>query len=249
MKHSEEIDVCFIYVSKLIIYMGIKIKYLGHSSFIISMNKTNILTDPYFNNDTRCSYKRLIDCALPLEKLPSIDTVLISHEHFDAFDIDNTNKLIKTHNPKIIAHQSVLNKINTDINSKVAIDEYEKKTINDISYFAHPAHHPTAFYPLSYVISNKKNSIYFAGDTFMTKEHDNIKADIAILPIGGKTTLDLISAVSVAKKIKPKYLIPMHYNTFDHIKQNPFSLKEKFEGTRYTVKPVVIAPGKEWTYK
>ena len=229
--------------------MSIKIKYLGHSSFIINMNGTNILTDPFFDNKKVCSYDRIIDCAVPLDKLPQIDSILISHEHFDAFDVENTNLIVKKNKPKIIAHQSVLNKIDGFSNLKVPIDEFEKKTINNICYYAHPAHHPTSFYPLSYLISDKKASIYFAGDTFMTREHENIKADIAILPIGGKTTLDLISAVSVAKKIKPKYLIPMHYNTFEHIKQNPLALKEKFEGTRYTVKPVVIAPGKEWTYK
>lgn len=83
----------------------------------------------------------------------------------------------------------------------------------------------------------------------MTKDHDSIKADVAILPIGGKTTMDLISAVSIAKKIRPKYLIPMHYNTFEHIKQNPTVLKEKFEDTRYSIKPIILTPGKEWKIK
>lgn len=227
----------------------LKIKYLGHSSFIININGKNILTDPYFANKNVHTYKRLIDCSTSVDKLPSIDSILISHEHFDAFDIENTNLLVKKNNPKIIAHQSVLNKIDCHDIYKIPMNEYDNKMINDINFYAHPAHHPTAFYPLSYVISNKKTTVYFAGDTFMTKEHDNIKADVAILPIGGKTTLDLVSAVSVAKKIRPKYLIPMHYNTFDHIKQNPLSLNEKFEGTRYKIKPVILPPGKEWIYK
>ena len=34
--------------------MGIKIRYLGHSSFIINMNGNNILTDPYFDNKDKC---------------------------------------------------------------------------------------------------------------------------------------------------------------------------------------------------
>jgi L-ascorbate metabolism protein UlaG (beta-lactamase superfamily) len=229
--------------------MGIKIRYLGHSSFIININGNNILTDPFFDNKDKCSYKRLIDCAMPITKIPDIDTILISHEHFDAFDIENTNCIVKKNNPKVIAHRSVLNKIDCNENYKVSMDEYKTKIINDISYTAYPAHHPTSFYPLSYLIADKKSSIYFAGDTLMTKEHDKIKADIAMLPIGGKTTMDLGSAVSVAKKIRPKYLIPMGYNTFAHTKQDPHILKNKFENTRYTIKPIVIEPGKEWTYK
>lgn len=229
--------------------MGIKIKYLGHSSFIININGKNILTDPYFDNNDKCSYKRLIDCAVPISSLPEIDSVLISHEHFDAFDVANTNLLVKKNKPKVIAHRSVLNKIDCGENYKYAMEEYKTKTINDITFTAYPAHHPTSFYPLSYLISDKKNSIYFSGDTFMTREHDKIRADIAILPIGGKITLDLISAVSVAKKIRPKYLIPMSYNTFSHIQQDPYVLKNKFENTRYNIKPVVIEPGKEWKFK
>ncbi len=229
--------------------MGIKIRYLGHSSFIINMNGTTILTDPYFDNKDKCSYKRLIDCAIPVTKIPSIDCILISHEHFDAFDIENTNFIAKKNKPKIIAHQSVLNKIDCLDNYKIPMDEYSTRTINDITYTAYPAHHPTSFYPLSYLIANKKNRIYFAGDTLMTREHDKIKADIAVLPIGGKTTMDLGSAVSVAKKIRPKYLIPMSYNTFSHMKQDPHILKNKFENTRYTIQPVVIDPGKEWNYR
>ncbi|MFA5746133.1 MAG: MBL fold metallo-hydrolase [archaeon] len=229
--------------------MGIKIKYLGHSSFIINMNGNNILTDPYFNNEDKCSYKRLIDCAIPFAKLPNIDAILISHEHFDAFDVDNTNLIAKKHKSKVIAHRSILNKVDIDDHSKISMDEYQTKTLNDINYYAYPAHHPNSFYPLSFLISDKKNSVYFAGDTLMTREHDKIKADIAMLPIGGGGTMDLGSAISVAKKIKPKYLIPMAYNTFAHMKQNPYALKEKLDGTRYTIKPIVIEPGKEWTYK
>jgi L-ascorbate metabolism protein UlaG (beta-lactamase superfamily) len=91
--------------------------------------------------------------------------------------------------------------------------------------------------------------VFFAGDTFMTKEHENIKADVAILPIGGKRTMDLCSAARVAKKIKPKYLIPMHYNTFEDIKQNPEALSEKIDGKRFSIKTVVLKPGKKINIK
>lgn len=229
--------------------MNLYITYLGHSSFIINMNGINILTDPYFDNKTICNYKRLIDCAVTIDKLPRINCILISHEHFDAFDINSTNLIVKKNSPKIIAHQSVLNMIDGSEQLKVPIDEYEKKTVQDICYSAYPAHHPTAFYPLSYVISNKKNSVYFAGDTLMTKEQEYIKADVAILPIGGNMTLDAVSAMSITKKIKPKYIIPMHYNTFAGISQNPLWLKERLEKKNCVTKTVILSPGKKWAYK
>ncbi len=223
--------------------MTIKIKFLGHNSFLLNINKKNILTDPYFSANGGPK-KRLVPCACDVKKLPKIDTILISHEHFDSFDIKNTNYIVKKDAPKIVAHQSVLNKVDCSNIYKTPIKEYETKTINDISFHAHPAHHPTSFYPLSYKISHKNKTIYFAGDTFLTKDHDTLFSDVMLLPIGGKRTLDIISAMKIIKKSKPKVVIPMHYNTFDDIVQDPKKLYYKLSNERYKTNPVILEPGK-----
>jgi L-ascorbate metabolism protein UlaG (beta-lactamase superfamily) len=230
--------------------MSINIKYLGHSSFLISIDKKKILTDPYFNNNPIGKNKRLIPSYYKVNQLPKIDSILISHEHSDCFDIESINYLIDKYNPKIISHHSILNKVNSPDYKKVPIDEYETKNINDISFTAYPAHHPTSFYPLSYIIKSKTGkSIYFAGDTLMTKDHESIKADIAILPIGGNRTMDLITAIRVSKKMKPKYIIPMHYNTFKDIKRNPHELTYKLDKTNYNINTVILDIGKNFKYK
>ncbi|MFH0905970.1 MAG: MBL fold metallo-hydrolase [archaeon] len=231
--------------------MAIRINYLGHASFILTVNKKNILTDPYFHSKKVGKYNRLVDCSTKVTDLPKIDVVLISHEHFDNFDLDSVNYLVKKFNPKIVAHQSVLNKIsNCDNQNKIDLNEFQTKTVNDISFTAYPAHHPASFYPLSYIISNNKDSIYFAGDTNMTKEHGDIKPDIAFLPIGGgESTMDVGSAIRVAKQMKPKLLIPMKFNTFKEIEQNPLVLKDKLDSARTPIKTVILEPGKSYNYK
>ncbi len=230
--------------------MGLSIKYLGHSSFLFTIDKKKILTDPYFHTKPLGKYKRLIPCHHDITEIPKIDNILISHEHMDCFDVDSTNYLINKYNPKIIAHHSVLNKVDTPVYNKVPIDEYESKNINNINISAYPAHHPSSFYPLSYVVKGKDGkSIYFAGDTFMTRDHEKIKPTIAILPIGGKRTMDLGTAIRVSKKMRPEVLIPMHYNTFEDIKRNPDELKYKLEKTSYNINTVVLSPGKTFRYK
>ncbi|MDD3177923.1 MAG: MBL fold metallo-hydrolase [Candidatus ainarchaeum sp.] len=230
--------------------MGINIKYLGHSSFLLNIDKTKILTDPYFSNTPLGDMDRKIKCAISLENMKKIDNILISHEHTDNFELKSIEYLIKKFNPKIIAHHSVLNKINSNNYNKISIDEYEIKKINNIDYKAYPAHHPSSFYPLSYLIKSKSGkTIYFAGDTFMTKDHDKIKPDIAILPIGGKRTMDLGTAIRVSKKMKPKILIPMHYNTFEDINKNPEELKYKLEKTSYDINTIILEPGKTYRQK
>jgi len=229
--------------------MSINIKYLGHSSFLINIDKKNILTDPFFGNNLG-KMKRLIDCHCGVLDLPKIDTILISHEHSDAFDLQAINVLSKKHNPKIISHYSILKDIDAVSHNKVSMVEYESREIQDINITAYPAHHPGSFYPLSYLIKNKKGkSVYFAGDTYMTRDHDTIKPNIALLPIGGKRTMDLGTAIRVMKKMRPEFVIPMHYDTFEDIKRNPNELIYRF-GKNYTdVNTVILNPGKSFKYK
>lgn len=230
--------------------MSIKVKYLGHSSFIISINGKKILTDPFFNNDKVCNYKRLIKCAQKITEVPKIDIILISHEHYDNCDLDATNYLVRKYDSKIIAHQSILNKIeNSNRNNLISIDEYQSRIIQDIKCTAQPAHHPTSFYPLSYLLNYKEQNIYFAGDTNLTNEHDNIKADLVFLPIGGRYTMDIGSAVQAAKKIKPKVAIPMQYNTFEDIKVNLNHFTEKLSTLKFKINPVILDPGESFYLK
>ena len=229
--------------------MGINIKYLGHSSFLMDIDNKKILTDPYFGNTSLEQYKRLIPCAYKSSDIKKLDSILISDEHMDAFDLDSINYLTKKFNPKIIAHHSILKKIDTPNQNKVPIDEFETKLVHNISFCAYPAHHPTSFYPLSYLIKSKNGkTIYFAGDTLMTRDHEKMRPNIALLPIGGKRTMDMGTAIRVAKKMRPDVLIPMHYNTFEDIKRNPQEIKYKLDDTNYKIKTVVLAPGKGYKH-
>ena len=45
--------------------------------------------------------------------------------------------------------------------------------------------------------------------------------DAALLPIGDFYTMGPKDAVRAAQMIQPKVVIPMHYSTFDHIRQDP----------------------------
>jgi len=67
----------------------------------------------------------------------------------------------------------------------------------------------------------------------------DIKADYALIPIGGSYTMDMIAAVNACKEIQAKYVIPMHYNTHERIRQNPLD----FSRAVTRLKPVVLTPG------
>jgi L-ascorbate metabolism protein UlaG (beta-lactamase superfamily) len=59
---------------------------IGHSTVLLEMDGTTILTDPYFGTWGNPAYRRLAPPALPREKLQDVDLVLVSHNHFDHTD-------------------------------------------------------------------------------------------------------------------------------------------------------------------
>jgi L-ascorbate metabolism protein UlaG (beta-lactamase superfamily) len=88
-------------------------------------------------------------------------------------------------------------------------------------------------------------TIYFAGDTYDYYDMLNIDADLAILPIGGTFTMDSLGAVSALKKMRAKYVVPMHYNTFQRIQADPFEFARRVEENTKT-QPIILRPGERF---
>jgi L-ascorbate metabolism protein UlaG (beta-lactamase superfamily) len=78
---------------------------------------------------------------------------------------------------------------------------------------------------MGYIVRFKGGSVYFAGDTDAIPEMKNCKCDIALLPIGGKYTMDPKEAAEAVAMIMPKIAIPMHYNYLDETRANPEEFK------------------------
>ncbi|HOT22590.1 MAG TPA: metal-dependent hydrolase, partial [Sedimentibacter sp.] len=84
--------------------------------------------------------------------------------------------------------------------------------------------------PGGFIIEVNGKKIYHAGDTGLTydmKLLEDEKIDVAFLPIGGNYTMDIEDALKAVDFIKPKTVVPMHYNTFGIIKADPEIFKSK----------------------
>ena len=88
------------------------------------------------------------------------------------------------------------------------------------------------------IVDFGKVSVYHAGDTGVFRDMELIgemyKPDIALLPIGGHYTMSPDEAVEAVKMIRPKVAIPMHYNTFPLIKQDPERFRKLVENETKT---------------
>lgn len=86
--------------------------------------------------------------------------------------------------------------------------------------------------PGGFLIEVGSQKVYHAGDTGLTMDMkllEDEKIDIAMLPIGGNFTMDAEDAAKAAGFIKPRIVIPMHYDTFEVIKTDPIEFENLVE--------------------
>ncbi len=80
------------------------ITWIGHSTFLITLNGVTILTDPVFGN-LSFLFPRLSPAGLTLKQLPHIDVILISHNHPDHMDAPSLKSLEQKFSSTVLVPQ------------------------------------------------------------------------------------------------------------------------------------------------
>ena len=98
--------------------------------------------------------------------------------------------------------------------------------------------------PSGFVIQMGGRTVYHAGDTGLFGDMELIgrlhRPDLALLPIGDNYTMGPEDAVEAVRMLKPRRVVPMHYNTFEVIKQDPEAFRSKLERL---AECTILAPG------
>ncbi len=198
---------------------NVEIHWFGHASFEIIAKENKIFIDPY---------------VLP-QNFDKADILLITHDHYD--HLANVEKVADEHTV-IIAPRNCEMKLRGY--NFVPITEGEVKEINGIKIEAVPAYninkqfHPKGF-GVGYIIDVDGFRIYHSGDTDRIPEMKNFKVDLALLPIGGTYTMDEVEAAEAVRDMKPKYVIPMHYNWLEGLEKDPQKFKELVKGFKVII--------------
>ena len=197
---------------------GIELRWLGHAGFLIK-NSSSIYIDPY--NISEGSEKA--------------DYILITHSHHDHCSFADISKIAKD-GTKIICTadcQSTINKLK-DVKIKMDISEPNREfDFGNLKISAIPAYNADkSFHPkdeswVGYIVKINGVIIYHAGDTDNIEEMQKLtgynqadKKFVALLPVGGKYTMNSEEASEAAKTIKPFLAIPMHYGTIVGTKED-----------------------------
>ena len=150
------------------------------------------------------------------EAAPPADLILITHAHDDHLQPEEIARLSAA-GAKIVAPHDVAAELSGDVTPVAPDGSHE---IADVRFTTVPAYntaedrlemHPQANRWVGYVLELPGGTYYHAGDTDHAPELDDVRADVAFLPIGGTYTMEPSEAAGLAKSISPQIAVPMHY--------------------------------------
>jgi L-ascorbate metabolism protein UlaG (beta-lactamase superfamily) len=177
----------------------VEIIRLSHASFKLKGKDCIVYIDPYELTDGETA-----------------DLILVTHSHFDHFSPDDIDK-INGPDTIIVCPSDCEHRLMGNIR---VIRPYGKTEHKGVKVEAVPSYnlkkefHPKANGWLGFVVEIDGKRIYHAGDTDLIPEMKELKdIDYALLPVGGKYTMDAEEAAKAAELIKPKVAVPMHYGS------------------------------------
>ncbi|TCP32078.1 L-ascorbate metabolism protein UlaG (beta-lactamase superfamily) [Scopulibacillus darangshiensis] len=213
-----------------------KVTYHGHSVVLIESSKANIIIDPFITGNG--------EARIEAADLPNIDVIILTHGHND--HVGDTIDLAKRNDALVIGIAELATYLGwkglkthgmsigggydfdfgrVELTQAFHGSSFTEEDNQQIIYTGMPA-------GLILTIDGKK--IYHAGDTglfsdmkLLGEKHD---IDLAFLPIGDNFTMGPDDAVKAAEWVKAKTVVPVHYNTFPVIKQDPEAFVSQLNG-------------------
>ncbi|MDD3177935.1 MAG: metal-dependent hydrolase [Candidatus ainarchaeum sp.] len=211
-----------------------KLKFLGHSCFLITINGVKILTDPFISNNPNISIN-------PLEIKP--DVILVTHDHKD--HLGDTIDIAKSCGASVITIFDL-----AEFLSKYAVCVLGGNiggTIiyKDISFtFVKADHSSNKGVAIGFVITFGDESIYFAGDTGVFYDMKIIKdlysPKISILPIDGYYNMGPREAAYACTLLESDFVIPMHFGTFPLLNKTPEMFKKELISKNIKTKMILF---------
>ncbi len=226
-----------------------RLTFHGHAAFeLVTSKGTRIMFDPWLDQNPKSDIK--------VKDVSQLDYIMVSHGHGDHFS--DVIALAKQTNATVLATfelaalcsaSGVKNTHGMSIGGGYRFPfGYAKLT---------PALHGTGIdggangihstMPNGWWVDLGDARLYHSGDTALLTDMQLLqgRVDVALLPIGDNFTMGPEDAARAVDFIQPRFVIPMHYNTFDVIKQDPQMFKELVAGR---AEVVILEPGESFEF-
>ncbi|KAK0718728.1 beta-lactamase superfamily domain-containing protein [Apiosordaria backusii] len=237
-------------------------------------NPITLITDPFFSH-TPFEFdfgilvlRASIEPALTLGDLPPIDAVLLSHEdHVDNLDepgrrlLDGRIVLTTPDGAKNLAPRPGVK----------ALQPWETTTVRlqgqTFEVTGTPCVHLPGGEVTGFILTNesfgttdgKPNAIFFSGDTIyipeLAKMKEKYHISVALLNLGKATaplptgplqiTMDGAQAVQLFRELEADVLVPMHFESWEHFKEQREGLEQAFKKEGLEKEVLWLEPGKK----
>lgn len=221
--------------------MGITITWHGHATYSLDVNGTKIMVDPFLKGNSPVAVKTA-------DEVGEFDYILLTHGHGD--HIADALPIAQRTGATIIANFEIVGWLNGQGYEKTHPQHIGGGFKHPFGYLKMtPALHgsglPDGSYggnPGGFMLKTGEQNIYIAGDTALFSDMKLIGdhgIDLAILPIGDNFTMGPDDAILATRFLRPKQVIPCHYNTFGWIMQDPNAWAERVK-TETDAEPIVL---------
>ena len=226
--------------------MSVKFTWLGHASHELETGGYKLLVDPYFSENPAATVS--VDQA-------QADFILVSHGHFD--HVTDLVAVAKRTKALVVCNLEI-----ADWLGKQGINAHAQQMGGG---FKHPfgylkltqATHGSGLPDGSYggnpcgflLTTNDGEKVYLACDTGLFGDMRLIGeegVDLAVLPIGDNFTMGPDDALRAVKLIQPKHVIPVHYNTWPLIAQDPVAWGSRVKAAT-TAQVHILNPGESFS--
>ncbi len=227
--------------------MGFEVTWYGHATFGAQTGGYKLLIDPFFTGNPAV--------AAGADQVDA-DFILVSHGHGD--HVGDAVAIAKRTGATVIANFEIVNWLNAQ-----GVEKAHPQHIG--GGFQHPFGHlkltpalhgsalPDGTYggnPAGLLLTtNDGEKIYFACDTGLFGDMRLIGEegiDLALLPIGDNFTMGPDDALRAVKLIQPKHVIPVHYNTWPIIAQDPQAWAQRVQAETSS-QVHVLQPGESFS--
>jgi L-ascorbate metabolism protein UlaG (beta-lactamase superfamily) len=217
----------------------LRVTWLGHSTALLEFGSRRVLTDPVFGERASpfryAGPRRFHPVPAPLEALPPLDAVLLSHDHFDHLCAPTMRALAKSDVPIVTALGVGARLVALGVHpSRITeLDWHESAEVGGLRFFATPAQHFSGrgltdrnrTLWASWVLDSGRHRVFFSGDTGLTEAFREIGArhgpfDLVMLEIGafhpawGTVHLGPEHALTAFDMLGGGTLLPVHWSTF-----------------------------------
>lgn len=214
--------------------------WLGHATVLLEVEGVWVLTDPVWSDrvspSARIGPRRNHPVALPLEDLPELGAVLISHDHYDHLDTATVDALVATQTAPFVVPLGVgehLSRWGVPGRRIVELDWDQSHRVDGLTLTCTEARHfsgrsfgaNTTLWG-SWVVAGDRHRVYFGGDSGYTPGYQDIGEshgpfDLTILPIGAYDSrwpdvhMDPDEALRAHRELRGQVMLPIHWATFD----------------------------------